>query len=240
VAEGAFSKGISLLADETKLAPVSPETIAALQGLHPSGISLPARPALRRPFQDDELKPKQLLKSLRSFEPFSAPGPSGLRAMHLREAFDVPCLDAKHDLQELLLKWVETSVTGELPSWSGPWLASAKLVPLRKPGGGLRPVAVGETLRRLSSKVLQQVYSSRLASSLAPLQLGVAVRGAAEQIGRKLHRLLAEDQVGRSSGLISQMCLPLLTEQPSTTAGKKVLPAIFAFLHFRSPREFLL
>ena len=184
---------MSLLADETKSSPITPETITVLHGLHPSGISLPARPALRRPFQDDESKPRQLLKSFRSFKPLRTPGPSGLHATHLREAFDVPCLDAKHALQEQLLKWVETSVTGELPSWGGPWLASAKLVPPRKPTGGLRPVAVGETLRRLSSKVLQQVYCSRLASSLAPLQLGVAVRGAAEQIGRKLRRQLAED-----------------------------------------------
>jgi len=48
VAEGAFSKGLSLLVDATKLAPVTPETIAALQVLHPAGVPLPPQAALRR------------------------------------------------------------------------------------------------------------------------------------------------------------------------------------------------
>ena len=82
-------------------------------------------------------------------------------AKHLWEAFDVACLDAKNDLQDLLLKGRALCFRGPilLPSWSAPWLACAKLVPLRKPAGGLHPVAVGETLHRFSSKVLRHVYA---------------------------------------------------------------------------------
>jgi hypothetical protein len=85
---------------------------------------------------------------------------------------------------------VESSATGSLPPWSGPWLAGAKLIPLLKPCGGVRPIAVGEVLRRLTSKVLQRRLSSQLTDILAPLQMGVGVRGATEQISRKLQGLL--------------------------------------------------
>lgn len=49
---------------------------------------------------------------------------------------------------------------------------------------------MGEVLRRLTSKVLQRVYSDPLRDTLAPLQMGIGVKGATEQIGRKLHRIL--------------------------------------------------
>ena len=51
-------------------------------------------------------------------------------------------------------------------------------------------MAVGEVLRRFTSKVLQTTFSDKLLDVLAPSQLGVGVRGATEQIGRKLGRLL--------------------------------------------------
>ena len=190
VSEGAFSKGISQLTGESRLVQVNEHAVEILKTLHPAGEQLQPSGTTVDPFAGSELRVKQVLKALRSFKPLSAPGPSGLRASHLSEAFDVHTLEPKRALKEALLQWTLLTARGELPQWSGPWVAAARLIPLEKPGGGLRPVAVGEVLRRLTSKVLQHCLSSRLCDVLAPLQLGVGVKGASELIARKLRRLL--------------------------------------------------
>ncbi len=46
----------------------------------------------------------------------------------------------------------------------------------------VRPIAVGETLRRLTSKVTMGPIKERAATILAPVQFGVAVAGGAEAI----------------------------------------------------------
>jgi len=46
--------------------------------------------------------------------------------------------------------------------------------------GGLRPIAVGLTLHRLVSKIANRWGSARMASVLAPRQLGVGIRGGAD------------------------------------------------------------
>ena len=190
VSEGAYSKGISLLSGESRLAEVNEDTVAKLHLLHPSGCSIPVSSSYVDPFAVDNLKIKHVLKALRSFKPLSAPGPSGLRPSHLLEALDVPTLGPKNSFKEALRQWILLCARGELPTWSGPWIAAARLIPLLKASGGIRPVAVGEVLRRLTSKVLQRSFSTRLTGALAPLQLGVGVRGATEQIARKLRRIL--------------------------------------------------
>jgi hypothetical protein len=74
----------------------------------------------------------------------SAPGPSGLRMNHLREALDTSSSDRNAWL-ETLKDWLSTSASGLLPAWCAPDLCAARLVPLQKKQGGNRPVAVGET-----------------------------------------------------------------------------------------------
>ena len=62
---------------------------------------------------------------------------------------------------------------GELPDDIRPWLCGASLMALRKPNNSLRPVAVGETLRRLCSKVCVDLMGSSVHSILEPVQVGV-------------------------------------------------------------------
>jgi len=55
----------------------------------------------------------------------------------------------------------------------------------------LRPIAVGLTLRRLTSKVSNRWVSERLLPVLTPRQLGVGVRGRAERIVHAARTYLA-------------------------------------------------
>eukprot|EP00971_Amphidinium_carterae_P258017 5121267-Amphidinium_carterae.1 len=91
-------------------------------------------------------------KCLGSFPADSAPGASGLRPSHLKAACDPEHRDSV--IRELV-KVINTMLAGTAPSEVQPWLMGGNLTVLTKPGGsGHRPIAVGETLRRLCCKVV--------------------------------------------------------------------------------------
>ena len=46
----------------------------------------------------------------------------------------------------------QTGLEGNVPFELRPYFFGAKLIALKKPDGGLRPIAVGNTFRRLSAK----------------------------------------------------------------------------------------
>ena len=82
-----------------------------------------------------------------------------------------------------LAKLTEVWVSGGLPQAHSVYLCGANLTPLKKADGGVRPVAVGETLRRLVGKALLSTPVARAqVSGLTPVQVGVGVRSAAEAV----------------------------------------------------------
>jgi len=76
---------------------------------------------------------------------------------------------------EALLTLVTTISSGRLHPRAAPYLRAARLIPLRKKDGGVRPIAVGDTLRRLVAKWLLATTQGRnAATALAPLQTAFA------------------------------------------------------------------
>jgi len=55
-------------------------------------------------------------------------------------------------------------------------MMSFALLASKKKGGGRRPIAVGEVLRRLTFKCLSRFAQEEAFNFLTPLQLGVGVR----------------------------------------------------------------
>ena len=51
---------------------------------------------------------------------------------------------------------------------------------MEKPGGGIRPIAVGEVLRRLVAKCFCNTYEKEVSNYLWPKQIGVAAPLGAE------------------------------------------------------------
>ncbi len=54
------------------------------------------------------------------------------------------------------------------------------ILPLRKANGGIHPIAVGETLRRLIAKVAVAELQGLAIRKLLPLQVGVGVSGTVD------------------------------------------------------------
>ena len=72
--------------------------------------------------------------------------------------------------------------SGAVPVEVVPHLCGANLLALKKKNGGLRPIAIGEVLRRLVSKCLSFAVRSVVLDVLPPLQVGVGLPGGAEAI----------------------------------------------------------
>ncbi len=63
--------------------------------------------------------------------------------------------------------------------------------PAAKKDGGVRPIAVGETLRRIVGKCLLRLEAVKEeVACLQPRQCGVGVQNAAEMVGMGLQRLV--------------------------------------------------
>jgi hypothetical protein len=81
-----------------------------------------------------------------------------------------------------------------------PYFFGAKSIALEKKGGGIRPIASGEVLRRLAGKVLCSQYQSEFSALFLKFnQFGVAVPGGIEALvhaSRNLMRTLEADHIG--------------------------------------------
>ena len=127
---------------------------------------LPLGPPARTDVPD--IAAADVVAAVRSFRRGSAAGPSGLRGDHLREA-----LSSAHGDEV-------AAHLAEVVQLLAPHIAGAALHALPKRGGDVRPIIVGETLRRLASKCLCQAVREPAQQWLSPLQLGVAVSLGAE------------------------------------------------------------
>ena len=130
---------------------------------------------------------RQVEKALKSFPKGTASGGSGGRAQHWLDALDGTVGDGRKEMLKKIGQVCEILANGEAPKTIAPWLAGAPLFPLKKKGNGIRPVAVGEVLRRLVAKMLAQ--DDKVKQTAETLfkeigQLGVGIKGGAEIVVR--------------------------------------------------------
>ena len=83
-----------------------------------------------------------------------------------------------------MLAFARKAVRGALHANIAIPLCAASLVPLRKKDGGVRPIAVGDVLKRVIGKFLLKDGDVRHeVAALGPRQCGVGVPFAAEHVG---------------------------------------------------------
>ena len=109
---------------------------------------------------------------LRSFHRLSGSGPSGLKPLHVQ---DVANTSSRDELLEHLTSLVNIVARGDAPPSLAPYLAGAGLTALPKKDDDIRPVAVGETLRRLTAKCLCAEYKEDACKCFFPPQTGVGL-----------------------------------------------------------------
>ena len=151
VAAGNLSKAAKELVS-TGLHQMSDAVQRKLEVLHPQA-QLPVRRLDSPAAAPAQCEPPQVRAAILSFPTASAPGPSGLRADHLRDCITSVSTQAVTQFLSAITAVCNRCLAGELPDSCADLLLSARLLPFKKKDDGVRPIAVGKVLRRLVAKL---------------------------------------------------------------------------------------
>ena len=187
---GMWGKACRIL-QSSGIAPNNDTTWQLLNSKHPS-CPTPVPPVVHT--TPVSLEPDfNIIAILRSYPKDTAAGPSGLQVQHLLDAISIPlhtpiCPSRRQVINIL--------IAGKAPTSVSRFLAGASLIALNKIKEGcppdIRPIAVGETLRRLAGKCVCALLKDKAADFFQTLQLGVACRAGAEKIAHGVRRCIEE------------------------------------------------
>ena len=182
--------------ERSTLAPNNAETVAALKALHPKAYGdtfdiealTPVSNAQRNAVLT--LDVDSLQRYIYSRQRFTAGGPSGWTFECMRDLHE--CEDTA--LAALLPIVQDICSFRDITEVTRTRLTDCRLIALQKAGGGIRPIAIGETLYRLAAGVLAQAMSNEVSAFLGPLQFGAPTRrGGVEALSLVIQTFLAEN-----------------------------------------------
>ena len=159
---------------------------ASLHAAHP--VAAPAapleaaEPAL--PLPREQLQ--EVLGIVAAHQWGTAAGPSGW-------TFEMICAACQSSdaALDVTLELVNPILSGELPREA--FLLDGLLIRLKRPGGGVRPIAISETGYRFAGVCALRTYGRGIGTRLVPLQVGVGTPGGTETAAHGLASGLAED-----------------------------------------------
>ncbi|KAG9394415.1 hypothetical protein J8273_4071 [Carpediemonas membranifera] len=118
------------------------------------------------PLSSITISRKILKKALGSLPADKAPGPTGLSFLHLRVAYKI----MRKELVAALLPIVQAIIDGDN---NYAIFSHSILVPIPKKNGKLRPVAMGEALRRIAAKAAAETVLPKLREEVFVDQFGL-------------------------------------------------------------------
>ena len=174
---------VRVLASNGSFLPFDSKTYALLEKKHP-----PRHPNTVFPDRPDadaeslQLVEEQVRKAILSFPGGSASGCDLLRPQYLKDLISKTSGESGSHLLTSITRMCNKMLRGDLPKDVLPIMYGASLIAFSKPNGGIRPIAIGNTLRRLVAKAAAYTLKDTLKAKLFPFQLGVSVSGGAEAI----------------------------------------------------------
>ena len=139
-------------------------------------------------------------------------------------------------LLDSLASLCQTALEQGLPEASAQVICAATLIHLQKTDGGVRPIAIGDTLRRLIGKVATRAPTIKPhIHELQPLQCGVGVKNACEHMGIRLQQLITTlpangtwvvAQVDFANAFNTMACSSVLA------SCHQCIPALYRWMHF--------
>ena len=172
--EGDYRAAVRTACSNDTMAILSPDTISALKQKHPaahadttvlSQLSMGEHASLC-------CLEEEVARAIHSFPNGSAGGPDGLRPQHLKDLVGAAAGNGGRDPLRALTAFVNFILQGHTPLSVRSSFFGATLIALQKMEGGIRPIAVGLTLRRLVAKCASFHVRQFIGDKLAPLQFG--------------------------------------------------------------------
>ena len=173
------------------IAPSNSTTLNLLQSKnpscpHPTIPDIASNPITLGPSFD-------ILHILRSFTKGTSAGPSGLSIQHLLDAASVPL---QTPICDSLKGVVNILASGKAPKSVSAFLSGGRLIALNKGKFSegrctdIRPIVVGEVLRRLTGKCLCSILRDKFSTFFQPSQFGVACKAGVERVVHNLRKCI--------------------------------------------------
>jgi Reverse transcriptase (RNA-dependent DNA polymerase) len=178
IEDGNISAAVRLLCSDDQLTNDSDEVFADLIKRHPPAAENRRQYADSSTISSLQVLDKDVLKAIRSFPAGSAGGPDGIRPKHLLDL--VNCKTAGQQLLSAITAFINMLLEGKCHPQVTPFLFGGKLIALTKKCGGIRPIAIGYTWRRIASKCANAFAMSALSDHFLPIQLGIGTSGGCE------------------------------------------------------------
>ena len=239
--QGPLGRAAKILSSDG-VAPDNKETLKELMNLHPAE-EVPPRETddySSYAYQFDEAS---VFKQLQSFSNFTAAGPSNMYPEHLLHAVMCGVSDQSKKSTTNITKLVNLASTGQLPSFVAPTFCSTLLTALKKTKRRVRPIAVGEILRRLIAKCIAQEASSEAVELFSFRQLGVAVKCGAESIVHATKQTFQKLLNNEKAGLLQidvKTAFNSITRSNVLDAARKFVPSLALFAIFSIANSFLM
>jgi hypothetical protein len=195
VADFDIRGAVKLLSSDDSLASFNKDVAEELKKKHPS----PSREF----FFPDPSKPgdislivneQNVREAINSFPAGSSPGLDGMRPQYLKDIISLSAGEAGQKALRALTKLCNCLLSGQVLSEICHLLYGASLCALNKKDGGLRPIAIGNCLRRLTSKLACFQSRNIVNSYLSPHQLGVATKLGCEAAIHTTRTFVNNDQ----------------------------------------------
>eukprot|EP00731_Ephydatia_muelleri_P021341 Em0013g1068a len=173
------------------IAPSNSTTLNLLQSKnpscpHPTIPDIASNPITLGPSFD-------ILHILRSFTKGTSAGPSGLSIQHLLDAASVPL---QTPICDSLKGVVNILASGKAPKSVSAFLSGGRLIALNKGKFSegrctdIRPIVVGEVLRRLTGKCLCSILRDKFSTFFQPSQFGVACKAGVERVVHNMRKCI--------------------------------------------------
>jgi hypothetical protein len=195
VADFDIRGAVKLMSSDDSLASFNEDVAEELKKKHPS----PSREL----FFPDPFKPgdislivneQNVREAINSFPAGSSPGLDGMRPQYLKDIISLSAGESGQKALRALTKLCNFLLSGQLPSEICHLLYGASLCALNKKDGGIRPIAIGNCLRRLTSKLACFQSRNIVNSYLSPHQLGVATKLGCEAAIHTTRTFVNNDQ----------------------------------------------
>lgn len=147
LSDGDISGAVRLISSDDCIAPNNEETLNSLKQKHPEHPEPSNFP--NSTIEIDQITPteEEVRRSIISFKNGSAGGLDGLRPQILKDLLNIQNGESSNHLLSAITSLIEIILHGDVPASVCPYLYGAMLTALQKICGGIRPIAVGNTLQ---------------------------------------------------------------------------------------------
>ena len=184
LSSGDIKGAVRILSSDDTILPFSSETLTKFAAKHPEqplDLTLPAGPSDADKSFCYSVEREEVRKCISRFNPGSGGGHDSLLPQHLKDITAESLGMVANDLLDSLCRFFnEIILPGSVPVNICPAFYGARLFALSKKDGGVRPIAVGCTLRRIVAKLCMFKVKTECKSRFLPQQLGVGIPSGAE------------------------------------------------------------